>query len=353
MDPLLQEITPLCKIYDKYVKKTEEIDLFIKTAQEQKDFVENVDVKEEYKGYILGLRELSNSVVLYNAAIISIYGSYELFIDEILKTYIDYLKNRYDTYEKFPAKLKTKHLSKAAEFLSNPQRFQNMGLNERTIISALEASYIQDQSSVLLDELLLTHGGNLNSKQLCALLGEYGFKNSIQQLMKHSSFGQFFNIAKHNDSDNNTTFPLLDQIVVERNKVGHGWIIDERISFALLRERYLPFINELCCAVKDLFVSQIIQNHIDKKNLVKFDPLLHIWKNGEVIGVNSKNFRLRINEFLYCSTSENWNYKVQIKNLKNNEQDRKEIRAANKDITIQIDRKIKDNYVLWGYVKDS
>lgn len=172
MDHLLQEIATIYKVYEQYKKKTEEISLFIRTAEDQKDFVETVEATQETQSFIAGLRKLSNSVVLYNAAIISIYGSYELFLDEVLKSYLDYLKKRNRSYLEFPERLRKKHISKSAEFLSNSQRFSNMGLNNEDIIIALEASIIQGQSVSLLDKLLLSHGGNLKTKQLNELLAE-------------------------------------------------------------------------------------------------------------------------------------------------------------------------------------
>ena len=348
MDDLSQEINFICLVYDKYIKKTEEIILFIQTVEGQKDFVEKVEVQPDCQEFVLRLKELSNSVVLYNAAVISIYGSYELFLDEILKQYTEYLKRKNSQYEHFPEKLRKKHIQKSAEFLSNPQRYLNLGLSNEMIIRALEASYVQNQSKVLLEELLISHGGNLNTDQLRSLLSEYGFDNPIQRLTKHSSFSKMCSSQRQGENRNDS-FTILDQMVQERNKVGHGWIIDNRLAFSLLREEHIPFFRSLCGAIKDLVISQIIQDYIDDGRIVKFDPILDIWKDGSVIGINSKNIRLKVNEFLYCSTNDNWNYRFRIVNLQNDRKDRNEIRTANKDITIQADRPIKENYTIWGY----
>ena len=114
---------------------------------------------------------------------------------------------------------------------------------------------------------------------------------------------------------------------------------------------YLPFVTGLCYAVKDLIVSKVIQDHMDDKCIEQFDPILHVWENGKVIGVNSKNFRLKVGEQLYYSTDDDWNYPFRIVKLRNDDHDRQEIRAVNKDITIQADTRLKKNYEVWGYVR--
>lgn len=351
MNSLTQDIKAISSVFDKYSSKTDEIGLYIITAEEQKDFVETVDIKPETTDYIDRLRKLSNSVVLYNAAIISIYGSYELFLDEILKAYIGYLKKRYPEYAEFPDRLKRKHMQKGAEFLTNPQRYTNMGFSEQKIISALEASCIQGQSLVLIDELLISHGGNLKSKQFIELLQECGFSDPIPQLLNHVSFG----VLCLNDgpiySDATGVFPVLDQLVEERNKVGHGWIIENRLSFSLLRETTLRFFVELCRAVKDMIVSQIIQDYIADNYIEPFDPIIHVWNDGYIVGINSKNFKLKVDESLFFSTGNNWNYPLQIKNIQKDNIDRKEIRSQNVEVALQTDKRIKQNYTLYGFVR--
>ena len=346
MNRLEQEVSSICNVYDQYIKKTTEIDLFIQIAENQKNFVELVKAQDDTREYIEGLRKLSNSVVLYNAAIISIYGSYELFLDEIMRAYTDYLKRRTREYKVFPEKLKQKYMMKSAEYLSNPQRYEHMGITNESVINALNSSCIQGKTDDLLDVLLLSHGGNLKTKQLKGLLQEYGFENPIQELIKHKEFSK--KIIRLPDDDTGDSFPDLDQIVEERNKVGHGWIVDNRLSFSLLRTRYLPFFSVLCLAVKDLIVSKIIQDFIDDGCMEQFDKLLGSWYEGTVIGINNKNYRLKVGGWLYYTDGMNWNYPFKILNLKRDNVDRSEIRSSNVDVSIQTNERIKANFTVWG-----
>lgn len=352
MDNLLNEIEKTNKVYESYLRKYEEIDLFVQTAEQQKEFVNKAIVSQDQQDFINGLERLSNSVVLYNAAIISIYGSYELFVDEIIKSYIGYLKHRYESFELFPDPLKEKHKRKSAEFLSNPDRFANIGISDEGVIRALEASHLRDESSALIEDLMLAHSGNLKTKQLQELMKDVGFVNPIHRLIKHYKLNEIEKqINQKVTNKDNDSFLLLDQIVEERNKIGHGWIVENRLAFSLLHDSYFPFIKWLCEAIKDMIVSQIIEDYMGDNIIEPFGNIIHIWGNGTLVGINSSNFRLRVNDYLYLSTGDEWKYPFRIVNLQRNNKDISEVRSNNKDVCIKTDIIIRKKNTIWGYRK--
>lgn len=347
------EIKKIRWVYEQYTRKLEQVKGFVDTTNSQKKFIEYAEVNlQPYTPFISEyteqLKKISNSVVLYNAVIISVYGSFELYVDEILKAYIEYLKSRSMLFENLPPKLQVKQLDKSAEFLSKPKLFQNYGLTNEQVISSLEATIIRNQVVDVNEKLLISHGGNLKTKQLGELLGEFGFEDASAKLKKNISLRQFSQgMGFDEDVILSNGFPLLDTIVEERNKVAHGWRIDDRISFDLLLDKYIPFFNFLCKAINDLLISQIIQNEIDENRVLAFDDIIKTWNNGKIIGINSKQFSLHVGDVLYYTTPDDWNYPFEIIGLKNDSKSRKYIRTKNKDITIETDIKIKENYRIW------
>lgn len=350
MSRLLQEVSLVNNVFDQYKKKVDEIALFIQVAEQQKAFVTKVKDSNDTSDYISKLKNLSNSVVLYNAAIISIYGSYELFLDEILNVYFEYIK-RNKNYEDIPLSFNEKHFNRGVDYLSNPNRYQNTGLSKELVISALESTYIQKRSDTILFELVKSHGGNLKTPQLSALLKDFGFEESIAKLLNHRSFSKMIVNDGFEDVRNSSELYRLDRLVEERNKVGHGWIVDDRIAFSTLREDYLSFFVGLCESIRDLVISNMIQDSIERNEIEAFDSILHVWGKGKVIGINSKNFRLKVGEYLFCSNSQNWNYMIKITNLQNDLHNRMEIRTKDKDISIEVDHAVKENYMIWGFVR--
>lgn len=349
-----EEIKKIFWVYEQYNQKLDQIEHFIRVAIDQKNFIDVAETK--IKGidsaideYVDNIKCLSNSVVLYNAVIISIYGSFELYIDELLKAYIEYLKERKLSFKTFPKKLQQKQKEKAAEFLGNPGRFLNYGLRDEQVILNLWGTFVNDISSEVTEKLLISHGGNLRTGQLAELFNEFGFENLPAKIKTHRKFKEFSN---DNDLDGEIiipdTFLLLDLIVEERNKVAHGWTVDSRISFSLLLQHYVPFFRVFCEALNDIMVSQIINDSIDNGELIPFDPIKKVWERGTIIGINNKTFRLHVGDTLYYTTSEDWNYRFEIQSLRNGKSNRNCIRVKNKDITIGCNAKIKANYKIWG-----
>lgn len=344
------------KIEDVFIQnenRVRQIEAYIKTNNEQKNFLEQIteiELPDEVNGYIERMDMLSNSAVIYNAAIISVYGSYELFLDEILKAYLQYLKKNRTGYDDLPAKIKIKHLAKSAEYLINPGRFLNMGLNMKSIISSMEKTINENNIEATIDDLLIMHGGNLNTRQLTALLTEFEFKNVTALLKKNKGLVDFSkDKGITGDVIQAKGFPLLDKIVEERNRVAHGWRVDDRLSFYALLDTYIPFMKVLCKAIKELIVSKIISDAIVKKVISPFQPIIHLWHKNTVVGVNCGDFFLKVGEPLFYSTGDGWYYCTVIKGLQNDRIDRNTIRAKNKDITIQVEERFQNHYQIWGF----
>ena len=354
-DKMPVEIRPFFSAYDKNQSRFEQIKKFVMFAKEQKPFVQKMESHGKNDGFIEILKSLSNSVVLYNAVIISIYGSFECYVDDIVGIYIDYLKTQSPEYNMLPENVKAKNLIKSAEYISNPHRFLNYGLTVELVIQALENTINNNLSSAMHNELLKAHGGNMKTDQLNDLLKDCGIENGIQRISKHKGFETKCHELEASFAEidlNGLTLNPLNQIVEERNKIAHGWVVDDRISFSMLMNKHIPFIESFCEAIKDLFVSVVIQKYMDNNLIFSFGPILKLWGNGTIVGINNGDFKLKVNEYLFYSTPDNWNYMFKIENLKNNNENRNTIRARNKDIAILADRKLKTNYRIWGYKRE-
>ena len=78
--------------------------------------------------------KLSRSQLSYNAIIISIYGCYESFVDDILYTYIDQIVNQSETFLELPTEIITNNLKLSYEFINSEQRFKNYRLKKEDVI---------------------------------------------------------------------------------------------------------------------------------------------------------------------------------------------------------------------------
>lgn len=347
MDSLYAELKHFETVFDLYKKQLDEIDLFIKIVEEQKPFASvNQTLLGSENEFIKGLLDLSNSAVQYNAVIVSLYGSYELFVNELLKKYFLYLKDRHFNYSAFPQKLQNKNLHDSADFLNNPHRYLNLGLDNSRVITSLYQAIIEGQSSAMLQEFVIMHSGNLKTKQLLELLETFDFGDPFGKLKSHGKFCDYLSSSNYKSGD---FFQVLDILVEERNKVAHGWVTDDRIAYSEIRSEFVSFFFNLCLAIKDMICSRIIQDYMDDSIIECFNPIIELYENGAIIGINSGTFKLKLNECLYYSTPNGWNYYTMIQGLRIGDKDRTFIRSENKDISIKIDKKVKIRYQIWGY----
>ena len=123
------------------------------------------------------VRDVTLSSVPYNATIISLYGSIELFIDEISEAYIDKLYKIVEKYSELPKKMREKHEVTSGEFLSNPGRFNNYDITIEEVVYNLNNCLQGKENSKLNMKMLLKHGGNLRSEQIFKFFSELGVEN--------------------------------------------------------------------------------------------------------------------------------------------------------------------------------
>ena len=124
--------------YQVFLSQMHEIEDFLKKIDKNTD-IEKIEkiVLEQNKDlneYVKFLRSLSGSQLVYNAIVISLYGCLENYIDRLLGAYLEILTEQKLSYNDLSNNFREKYRSKLGEFLSNPQRFNNMNLDlEREI----------------------------------------------------------------------------------------------------------------------------------------------------------------------------------------------------------------------------
>ena len=172
--------------FDEYRKQLVEIRTFIRSVELQKDVISELELFEKVERNKLDLslqyskiiKQVVESPIQYNAVIISIYGCFEQYIDNIFNEYCHALYDIIDNYDNLPEKMKEKHIKKLGDFLSNPQRYKNYDLTDKQAIrNAVEAFNNPKVGLGNNQKLILVHGGNLKIEQITELANELGIKD--------------------------------------------------------------------------------------------------------------------------------------------------------------------------------
>lgn len=347
----------------EFIKNLEDIVSYIECIDKQKgvlgEFVkekDGVEIDKFQKVYQEFIR-VFRMPVAYNAVIISIYGCFESFVDKICSSYIEMMEEYITNYEQLPERLREKHIRKSGEFLNNAGRFRNYELKEIDVVSNLYKCMTNELTYELNKELLLSHGGNLKIDRLFELLREMGIENCKEKFLNNIHFVQRITdkyeldeasakqfIIEKNKEEENKLFEELDELVEQRNKVAHGWVVDSRLSNDKIKNDIITFMRVLgevtCNIMEGGFVSFL--HNCGKLKQFSTPIAVH---NNKILCINSKDSHLECGEYIYSIIGERYKM-LKIEEIQVNGKSIEKVEGENVNIGICVDSHIKKN---WNY----
>ncbi len=305
-------------VYKIFLKRMNEIEKNLELVNYKGKFLieikKNKDTElKEVKEYIRLVEETYNSVMEYNALIISIYGCLENFIDDLLKEYLMYLEKIHAKYENLPSKMKEVHVKNIGDFLQNSQRFSKE-LDVTQVIRKLYSCF-SDGKYNLNYEFILRHGGNLKIDKICELFNNVGIENLREKIWKSEEFieyfkeeNQFENYGKAEEfikkkNDKNALFVILEDLIERRNIVAHSWGDEQRVSLEEIKNKILKFIKVLCYILYNIVLFHYIRELLRNDKLEKCEvEKIKIYKN-EILCFTGIERNFKKNDFIYITSN--------------------------------------------------
>ena len=158
-----------------------------------KQEIENEDIK-----YIQS-KQTDEKIFNYRANIISLYGAFECFIEEVFKEYIEQLRHIIPQYNSLNKRIKDSYFDKVAKLHSKLHYAKFSHITELKIVQNLEKVIAQDINEILA-EPFLCNGGNYKHNIICDLMSSIGIDDvDIICLDFHHIYHlQVFLMALHN-----------------------------------------------------------------------------------------------------------------------------------------------------------
>lgn len=353
---------------EEFNNNLDDIVSYIECIDKQKDILSEFinkknntgtnDLKDIYQEF----NRVFRTPVAYNAIIISIYGCFESFVDKICSAYIEMMREYITDYEQLPEILRNKHLRISGEFLSNANRFKNYDLTENEVVTNLYNCISKNPTYELNKELLLKHGGNLRIDQLFNLLTDIGIDHCKTEFIKNEHFIQ--SIAQKHDLNSknaiqfinkkdkeagNKLFEELDELVEQRNKVAHGWVIDSRLSNNKIKNDIITFmrvLGEIICDIMEDSFASFLHN---SRKLKPFPSPINVYGN-KILCINSVDSHLKCGDYIYSANGERYKM-LKIEEIQLNNKPVEKIEEENIDIGIRVNLTIKKNWNYYYYAK--
>lgn len=349
----------LCSSYKSFCSQIEEIRKYIANTLSKNDslsLLESNATTDKERSFISYLKSLNTSQIQCNAVIISLYGCFENYIDNLLADYISVVFEKTEDYESLPEKMKDKYRLKIGEYLSNPQRYKGWDISFSEIIK----NYSDVLSSDFIDHVekrfLCAHSGNLRTEELINLLTSIGISEVREKIISSAELRDYYiNTADleedlykakvdraKRDLNQTDLFDPLEQLVSQRNIVAHSWRDGERLSSNYLNENVLPFLKALSLNVLKICITELFctakEDEFDFQNRTP----IAVYDN-HILCINNQNIAINTGDLLlYISSNSHSGKKYLCSKILSIECDNVKISCVEANESIDIGMKLEE-----------
>lgn len=227
------------------------------------------------------LNSLTNEKVFnYRANIISLYGHFEHFIEEIVKEYVKELNSVCITFQDYHPDIKKSYFDNW-KILSERLEWPKFNyLDEKTLIKNLYETIIDNHNKILA-ECFIQNGGNYRHKIISEVFIKLGLKDFSSKLQKYPPLSSYFQERGLDSLEVKDLFRNIDDMVDRRNEIAHT-AADNIISpkdYLELQDFVIKYADAL---------NSYLNDDIFEKKWMKLDSIQTI-KPINVFGGNDKN----------------------------------------------------------------
>lgn len=354
--------------YQRFTAQMKEIENFIDVVSTQKQLYSefkgksteiSIEISAELPSFnrLIGLADsLNNSMVHYNAVIISIYGCFENYINEIAKFLVDFYYDNISNFKDLPKKMQNNYYKQLGDCLSNPQRFSNIDKSSECVLLTAYNNVFNIKNESLQMEFLINHGGNLTIDKVTELFNNLDIKELRARIIKNYLFIKYFSETQELTYSQsieylkrgNLAFKELTNLVEARNKVAHGWYVDSRISFDIIKNKIMPYLVCLTNVILEEILTSVYTYLFDNGKMIEYEKPIAVY-DKTILCINSKQAKIKVDDYMFYKTTDNCYKVAKILSI---EKEQVKINAlgdgdVNSDIGICLDRPIKDSYVFY------
>lgn len=279
----------------------------------------------------------------FNSHIISIYGAYEHFIEQLIKKYLESICAITISYNLLPEEIQKNNLNKTLEILKQLDYRKNKNLKPEKLVEILHKN-INENSPILNINAFINHSANFRMSVIDNYFTEIGIKNISSLVRQYKPLKSYLenNVSDFSSKKSAIIFQIVEHICDLRNDIAHGVTNVQLINKTILFE-YIDFIKifaeSLFELINDNYLSKIYElNNNDIEIINVFNKeILCFNTEGKSIDKKTKILIKSENHFpsvFYANILDIQHNKESIPNTILNE---------NVDIGIKVDKKIKNS----------
>lgn len=298
--------------------------------------------------------KIDTKIINFNAIIISLYGAFELFIENILISFLKTMNNKVLEYDKLPEVIRNNNIRLSSELILEKHKSKYSDINEEELIINLNNCFTSNSEYKLNYKAFTKHETNLRPQAINDMFIRVDVTNICKLIISSNRFKEYYAKEKEIEFNNVSSFTsrkkieeiysILINLIEYRNKISHGWV-DETEDLENVKEKYIEFIRVIGECVYDVLESRVLQYDILPEN--EIDNIIKVInrKNENILCFNNDNKEIKKGNSILVQTTNNELFETKILNIQVDGNDFDVIEGCNAiNIGVMVDKKIKDTY---------
>jgi len=303
-----------------------------------------LELSNNLKKFSLSKRQFN-----YKSIIISLYGSFERFIENCLTTYIERLNNIFSQYNKLPNTILKNHYFLSLNLLNKVEQPRYNGpLKKEDIIKNLHTCINMNEVYQLNKDAFAQHSANFRLQVIDDSFSNIGIQTISQRVLQTEEFKNYIkdklNLNEQDNPSIDETYYLLNDLAERRNDVAHG-VPSEILQNEILSD-YIDFFEKYANGLIEVLTSELLSLEITEHG-VELGSLTDVYSEGKIICIYTNKLPIKKGDTLIGKNS-NLIVKSKILGIKLNELDVSSIsNEINEEIGVLLENKFKKNFKVY------
>ncbi len=194
----------------------------------------------------------------FRSNIISLYGSFEQFIESSIKEYFGELLNICHSFSELDISIRNGYLDRWKSLHGKLHYNKFQSLTPIFMVDSLYKSLVENKNEIIA-ESFLQNGGNYRNEEIKKSFATLGLTNYSETLRNYEPLVSYFN---ENGFDN---YFKIDEIVERRNEIAHGSNSDNLLNEEIVLD-YVEFVEIYAESLTSYLEDQLLAH---KWNIIK------------------------------------------------------------------------------------
>lgn len=310
---------------------------------------------EQIKALLNRLKEHDRSfrtdqrVFEYKAAIISLYGLLEKYVETWIKEYLDSLSRLVPEYNQIDEKIINNHFELSLKLINtiiSRESAKYQRLTKEDILRKLNNCIVSPTNYQINTEAFVLLSGNLKHNKIVELFKLLNLDLN-DELIKNESLKQEIGLQPNQISriDKDILYNKINDLVERRNQIAHGSETLDILGLSGL-EPYIQFLEVYCQAIFETLFEKIIKQE-SIHTFQKIEKVVKIF-SSKILAFEIENYTLKVGDMVIVETAEGRSYKKPILEIQLDNMTHQELTISeNTNISVRVDPKIKDNQTFY------